>query len=168
MSEKKLPLDSSELIRFAKTAGTPFHIYDGDAIKANIRSMAEAFSWADGFINYFAVKALPNISILRLIAAEGFGADCSSLPELKLASEAGFSPDRIMFSSNDTADEEFLEAFRMGAIINLDDITHIDDVIRVCGRLPETISFRFNPGRERTGNAIIGNPVETLWKQNTE
>ena len=163
MSEKKLPLDSSELIRFAKTAGTPFHIYDGDAIKANIRSMAEAFSWADGFINYFAVKALPNISILRLIAAEGFGADCSSLPELKLASEAGFSPDRIMFSSNDTADEEFLEAFRMGAIINLDDITHIDDVIRVCGRLPETISFRFNPGRERTGNAIIGNPVEAKY-----
>ena len=92
MSEKRLPLDSSELIRFAKTVGTPFHIYDGDAIKANIRSMAEAFSWADGFINYFAVKALPNISILRLIAAEGFGADCSSLPELKLASEAGFSP----------------------------------------------------------------------------
>ena len=88
MSEKRLPLDSSELIRFAKTVGTPFHIYDGDAIKANIRSMAEAFSWADGFINYFAVKALPNISILRLIAAEGFGADCSSLPELKLASEA--------------------------------------------------------------------------------
>ena len=131
MSEKRLPLDSSELIRFAKTAGTPFHIYDGDAIKANIRSMAEAFSWADGFINYFAVKALPNISILRLIAAEGFGADCSSLPELKLASE--------------------------------DDITHIDDVIRVCGRLPETISFRFNPGRERTGNAIIGNPVEAKY-----
>ena len=163
MTEKRLPMASERLEALAESVGTPFHIYDGDGIRDNARNMIDAFSWSDGFINYFAVKALPNISILRLLVSEGFGADCSSLPELRLAAEAGFPPERIMFSSNDTADEEFLEAFRMGAIINLDDMTHIDDVIRVCGSLPETLSFRYNPGRERTGNAIIGNPVEAKY-----
>ena len=163
MTEKRLPMASERLEALAESVGTPFHIYDGDGIKDNARNMIDAFSWSDGFINYFAVKALPNISILRLLVSEGFGADCSSLPELRLAAEAGFPPERIMFSSNDTADEEFLEAFRMGAIINLDDMTHIDDVIRVCGSLPETLSFRYNPGRERTGNAIIGNPAEAKY-----
>ena len=163
MTEKRLPMASERLEALAESVGTPFHIYDGDGIKDNARNMIDAFSWSDGFINYFAVKALPNISILRLLVSEGFGADCSSLPELRLAAEAGFPPERIMFSSNDTADEEFLESFRMGAIINLDDMTHIDDVIRVCGSLPETLSFRYNPGRERTGNAIIGNPVEAKY-----
>ncbi len=163
MTEKKLPLDSNELKAFALKVGTPFHIYDGRAIRRNAEDMKAAFSWAEGFINYFAVKALPNIAILRLLASLGFGADCSSLPELFLAREAGFSPERTMFSSNDTPDEEFLEAYRIGAIINLDDETHISDVIRVCGSLPETISFRYNPGHERTGNAIIGNPVEAKY-----
>ena len=160
MTEKRLPMASERLEALAESVGTPFHIYDGDGIRDNARNMIDAFSWSDGFINYFAVKALPNISILRLLVSEGFGADCSSLPELRLAAEAGFPPERIMFSSNDTADEEFLEAFRMGAIINLDDMTHIDDVIRVCGSLPETLSFRYNPCRDWTGNAFIGNPVE--------
>ena len=163
MTEKRLPLSSSELKAFAEYVGTPFHIYDGPAIRKNAEDMKKAFSWADGFINYFAVKALPNVNILRLLASLGFGADCSSLPELKLAKEAGIPSERIMFSSNDTPDEEFMEAFRMGAIINLDDFSFIDDVIRVCGKLPETISFRYNPGKERTGNAIIGNPSEAKY-----
>ena len=163
MASKTLPMDSARLRELADRLGTPFHIYDGDAIRANARAMLKAFSWSEGFVNYFAVKALPNINILRLLKEEGFGADCSSLPELLLAKEAGFAPQKIMFSSNDTADEEFQEAFRMGAVINLDDITHIDDVIRTCGRLPKTLSFRYNPGRERTGNAIIGNPVEAKY-----
>lgn len=163
MTEKKLPLNENKLREFALCAGTPFHIYDGRAIRENAVSMMNAFSWSEGFINYFAVKALPNIAILRLLGEAGFGADCSSLPELKLAAAAGIPGERIMFSSNDTADEEFREAFQMGAIINLDDISHIDDVIRVCGSLPETLSFRYNPGPERTGNAIIGNPVEAKY-----
>ncbi len=163
MTTKTLPMESERLLALARTVGTPFHIYDGDGMKANAINMENAFSWSDGFINYFAVKALPNINILRLLSSIGFGADCSSLPELRLAREAGIPAERIMFSSNDTADEEFLEAYRMGAIINLDDITHIDDVLRVCGSLPKTISFRYNPGRERTGNAIIGNPVEAKY-----
>lgn len=163
MTEKKLPLADDSIRNLAEHLGTPFHIYDGRAIRANARAMRKAFSWSEGFINYFAVKALPNISILRLLAEEGFGADCSSLPELRLATEAGIPGKRIMFTSNDTPDEEFAEAFRLGAIINLDDISHIDDVIRVCGKLPETISFRYNPGPGRTGNAIIGNPVEAKY-----
>ncbi len=163
MSIKKLPLPSDELAAFAHRAGTPFHIYDGRAIRENAEAMKSAFSWAPGFVNYFAVKALPNINIIRLLGSLGFGADCSSLPELIIAQKAGIPADRIMFTSNDTPDEEFRAAYDMGAIINLDDITHIEDVERVCGALPETISFRFNPGRERTGNAIIGNPVEAKY-----
>ena len=163
MTEKKLPLASSTLIDFAKKNGTPFHIYDGIAIRKNAEDMLSAFSWSDGFINYFAVKALPNVNILRLLASAGFGADCSSLPELLLAKEAGLSGEKIMFTSNDTADEEFRAAYEMGAVLNLDDITHIDHVIRSCGKLPELISFRYNPGSERTGNAIIGNPVEAKY-----
>lgn len=163
MTEKNLPLSSQDLASLARKVGTPFHIYDGRAIKANANAFYDAFSWSEGFINYFAVKALPNINILRLLAKEGFGADCSSLPELRLAAMAGLKGNQIMFTSNDTPDEEFREAYRLGAVLNLDDITHIEAVKRACGCLPETISFRFNPGRERTGNAIIGNPVEAKY-----
>ena len=123
----------------------------------------KAFSWNDGFTNYFAVKALPNVNIVRMLGSLGFGADCSSLPELLLAKGAGLSGEKIMFTSNDTADEEFRAAYEIGAVLNLDDITHIDHVIRSCGKLPELISFRYNPGSERTGNAIIGNPVEAKY-----
>lgn len=163
MTEKNLPMASSDLIAFADKVGTPFNIYDGRAIAANAERMKSAFGWAPSFINYFAVKALPNISILRLLASHGFGADCSSLPELLLAKEAGLSGDRIMFSSNDTPDEEFRMAYDIGAVINLDDIKHIESVERACPAFPETISFRYNPGPDRTGNAIIGNPVEAKY-----
>ena len=163
MTEKNLLLEENELISLAKKVGTPFNIYDGDAIEKNAEDMKAAFSWAPEFTNFFAVKALPNINILKLLASHGFGADCSSLPELYMAREAGIPGERIMFTSNDTPDEEFQTAYEMGAILNLDDITHIASVERACGSLPSTISFRFNPGPERTGNAIIGNPVEAKY-----
>ena len=163
MTEKRLPLPSEELEALARKVGTPFHIYHGPWIRKNAEDMMRAFSWNQGFVNYFAVKALPNVNILRMLGSLGFGADCSSLPELRIAESAGIPASRIMFTSNDTPDDEFLEAYRMGAILNLDDISHIDDVVRVCGALPDTISFRFNPGPERTGNAIIGNPVEAKY-----
>ena len=114
MTEKNLPLSDNELMQLASRVGTPFHIYDGNAIRSNAREMLDAFSWSDGFINYFAVKALPNANILRILASEGFGADCSSLPELLLAEEAGIPGERIMFSSNDTPDDEFEKALEMG------------------------------------------------------
>lgn len=163
MTAKNLPLSSNKMLALAAKLPTPFHLYDGDAIERNAEEMKSAFSWAPEFVNFFAVKALPNVNILRLLAKHGFGADCSSLPELLMAEEAGISGNKIMFTSNDTPDEEFRKAFELGAILNLDDITHIEAVKRACGRLPETISFRFNPGPERTGNAIIGNPVEAKY-----
>lgn len=163
MTAKNLPLSSDKMLALAAKLPTPFHLYDGDAIERNAEEMKSAFSWAPEFVNFFAVKALPNVNILRLLAKHGFGADCSSLPELLMAEEAGISGNKIMFTSNDTPDEEFRKAFELGAILNLDDITHIEAVKRVCGRLPETLSFRFNPGPERTGNAIIGNPVEAKY-----
>ena len=163
MAPKTLPLHDDELERLAAAVGTPFHIYDGPAIERNAEDLISSFSWNEGFINYFAVKALPNVNIVRLLARHGFGADCSSLPELVIAHDAGIPGERIMVTSNDTPDEEFRAAYELGAILNLDDITHIEAVERACGKLPQTISFRFNPGPERTGNVIIGNPVEAKY-----
>ncbi len=162
MSEKKLPLNSSEFSSLLSKVQTPFYLYDGDEIRKNAEELYDAFSWARGFTNFFAVKALPNINILRFLASLGFGADCSSLPELLLAREAGIKPEKTVFTSNDTAHEEFKAALEMGVILNLDDITHIDRVLEA-GEFPKTICFRYNPGPERTGNAIIGNPVEAKY-----
>lgn len=163
MSNKIFPMTDKAIIDFAAKVGTPFHIYDESRIRNTVESIQKAFSWNDGFINYFAVKALPNVNIVRLLGSLGFGADCSSLPELVIAEQAGIPGERIMFTSNDTPDEEFRKAYELGAILNLDDITHIEAVERAIGTFPEVISFRFNPGPERTGNAIIGNPVEAKY-----
>ena len=163
MSDKIFPMTDKAIIDFAAKVGTPFHIYDESRIRNTVKSIQKAFSWNDGFINYFAVKALPNVNILRLLGSLGFGADCSSLPELIIAEQAGIPGERIMFTSNDTPDEEFRKAYELGAILNLDDITHIEAMERAIGTFPEVISFRFNPGPERTGNAIIGNPVEAKY-----
>ncbi len=109
------------------------------------------------------MKACPNPAILKLLAQEGFGADCSSLPELLLSKASGITGKKIMFTSNDTPPEEFKAAYEAGAIINLDDITHIEALEQAVGTLPDTICFRYNPGPDRTGNAIIGNPVEAKY-----
>ncbi|HAL18029.1 MAG TPA: diaminopimelate decarboxylase, partial [Spirochaetaceae bacterium] len=163
MADKKVSIDGEIIRKIAEREGTPFNIYDGDAILSFAKRFYKAFSWADGFTNYFAVKALPNINILRLLKSAGMGGDCSSLPELMLCETAGITGNRIMFSSNDTPLEEFRKAFELGAIINLDDIKHIESVLKACPSFPESISFRYNPGKDRTGNAIIGNPVEAKY-----
>ena len=126
MAEKKVPFTKAQLEEIIATYPTPFHIYDERAIRANARRLAAAFSWAPGFKEYFAVKATPNPSLLRILKEEGFGADCSSLAELYMSDMAGISGDAIMFSSNDTPAEDFKKARELGAIINLDDITHIE------------------------------------------
>lgn len=163
MSTKVFPLPESEINAFAAKVETPFHIYDEAAIENNVRRIQRAFAWNEGFINYFAVKALPNVNIVRMLGSLGFGADCSSLAELIIAEQAGITGERIMFTSNDTPDEEFRKAYELGAVLNLDDITHIEAVERAVGSFPEMVSFRYNPGAERTGNAIIGNPVESKY-----
>ncbi len=167
MNKKRLPLSDDEMKQIATRYPTPFHLYDERGIRENAQAFRKDFEWVDGFKNYFAVKACPNPSILKILREEGFGADCSSLPELLMAQEVGFKGEEIMFTSNDTPPEEFKAAYEMGAVINLDDITHIDALMEVAA-MPELISFRYNPGPDRTGNAIIGNPVEAKYGVTTE
>lgn len=163
MSEKKLPIGHGQMLELAFQLPTPFYLYDEKAMIEHARSFKRLFAWAPGFCNYYAVKACPNPTILKLLAQEGFGADCSSLPELLLAKACGITGKKIMFTSNDTPPEEFKAAYDLGAIINLDDITHIEALQQAVGTTPDTICFRYNPGPDRTGNAIIGNPVEAKY-----
>lgn len=168
MTEKKLPFDKKNIEKIVKKYPTPFHIYDEAAIVKNSSEFKDAFSWADGFREYFAVKALPNPSILKLMKSLGFGTDCSSLPELLLSEKAGIKGEWIMFTSNDTPAEEFREAHRLGAVINLDDITHIEFLEKVLGKLPELLCFRYNPGPLKGGNSIIGKPQEAKYGLTTD
>ncbi len=162
--KKTIPFTKSEIEKIIKDHPTPFHIYDEKAIVENARKLYKVFNWAPGFKNYFAVKATPNPSIIKIFKEEGMGVDCSSLPELILAERLGFRGEEIMFSSNDTAYNEFKKAFEMGAIINLDDITHIEVLEKHAG-IPDVICFRYNPGRLRKykGNFIIGNPEDAKY-----
>lgn len=163
MAEKKLPFSQEQLQEIIAQYPTPFHIYDEQAIRNNARRLIAAFSWAPQFKEYFAVKALPNPYILKVLREEGFGADCSSLPELILAERAQILEENIMFTSNDTPAEEYKKARELWAIINLDDISHINYLEKHTG-IPELISFRYNPGSLRAGgNSIIGNPEESKY-----
>jgi len=162
MSEKTLPFSEEQLARILEEYPTPFHIYDERAIRENAGALKEAFSWNTGFKEFFAVKAAPNPYLMSILKAEGFGADCSSLPELLLAETVGIRGREIMFSSNDTPAGEMQKAKELGAIINLDDISHIS-FLEDCAGLPELICFRYNPGPLREGNAIIGNPEEAKY-----
>ncbi|SDW94444.1 diaminopimelate decarboxylase [Lachnospiraceae bacterium KHCPX20] len=161
----KTPFTTKEkLEEIAAAYPTPFHIYDEKGIRENAAKVKEAFSWNKGFREYFAVKATPNPFILQILKEYGCGADCSSLTELQLSHACGFAGEEIMFSSNDTPDEEFVRANEMGAIINLDDITHIDDVKRLLGKLPETMSCRYNPGGVyEISNGIMDNPGDAKY-----
>lgn len=140
--------------------GTPFHIYDECGIRATGNRLKKAFARLDGFREYYAVKALPNPRILKIMLDMGFGLDCSSIAELVLSRQAGAGPDDIMFTSNNTSREEFLAAADSGGcILNLDDISLLPKV----PQLPELICFRYNPGASRTGNDIIGKPAEAKY-----
>jgi len=163
MSDKTLPFTREKLEEIAAEIPTPFHLYNEKAIRETARYMNKAFDWVPGgFKNYFAVKACPNPSIMQLLKEEGFGSDCSSLPELEMTDKVGICGEDIMFSSNDTPAEEYQRAKDLCAIINLDDITHIDYLEEHAG-IPDTICFRSNPGNRRTGNAIIGEPTEAKY-----
>ena len=163
MNTDDLPFTKDELERIVEKYPTPFHIYDEKAIRENAHAYYDAFSWVpNGFRNYFAVKALPNPYIMKMLKDEGMGADCSSLPELLLAEKAGILGENIMFTSNDTPLEEYVKAKELGAVINLDDYSHIDFLCKAAG-VPELISFRYNPGPLKEGNAIIGNPQEAKY-----
>ena len=142
---------------------TPFHLYDEAGIRRNARTLKQAFAWCEDFEEYFAIKALPNPAILRILKEEGCGVDCSSDTELMLADACGFSGRDIMFSANAMPYYEFDDARRLGAFVNLDDITHID-ILRQHGGIPETICCRYNPGGDfKIGNEIMGNPGDAKY-----
>jgi len=162
MASKELPCSSEQLKAIIKKYPTPFHLYDEKAILDNARRFKDAFAWNEGFKEYFAVKATPNPFLIKLLQAQGFGTDCSSLTELMLSEKCGITGEEIMFSSNDTPAVEYQKAADLGAIINLDDISHIDYLELHCG-IPEVISFRYNPGKLREGNFIIGQPEESKY-----
>ncbi len=163
MAQKTLPFSKEQLEEMVAEYGTPFHIYDEKAIRENARKLVAAFTWAPEYKEYFAVKATPNPYILNILREEGFGADCSSLAELILAEKVHILDENIMFTSNDTPADEYQKARELGAIINLDDITHIDYLEKHTG-IPEIISFRYNPGSLRAGgNDIIGKPEEAKY-----
>ena len=163
MSEKTFPLSAQELQTLTEKYETPFYLYDEKAIRENIRRFTKAFSIFPGFKEHFAVKACPNPYILKILRSEGCGADCSSLPELILAENAGIAGEDVMFTSNETPAKEYIYANLKGNIINLDDITHIPFLEKTLGFLPEIISFRYNPGPLKEGNAIIGKPEEAKY-----
>ena len=161
---KDLPFTWEKLESIVSRWPTPFHIYDEAAIIANARRLKAAFAWNKGFHEYFAVKAAPNPYLMELLRKEGFGSDCSSMAELVLAEAVGNVGEDVMFTSNDTPAPEFKKAAEMGAIINLDDITHLDFLEKALdGHLPDLLCCRWNPGPLKGGNAIIGKPEEAKY-----
>lgn len=163
MNEKKLPFTAEQLEEIIAQYPTPFHIYDAKGIVDNVRKFIKAFDWAPHFKEYFAVKATPNPYIMRLLQQEGVGADCSSMAELVLCEKVGITGDEIIFSSNDTPYEEYAKAMELGAVINLDDITHVA-YLEAHGPLPKRLCFRYNPGSlKEGGNDIIGLPEEAKY-----
>ncbi len=146
----------------ARQHPTPFYLYNEAGIRRAARRLNDAFAWNAGFQEFFAVKATPNPFLLKILRQEGLGADCSSLPELLLAGRAGLTGEKIMLTANNVPPEEFRQARQMGAIINLDDVGHLDFLERHAG-LPPLISFRYNPGPLKEGNAIIGRPQESKF-----
>ena len=164
---RRLPFDKAKLEEIAAKWPTPFHIYDAKAIRDNAKRLKKAFSWSKGFREYFAVKAAPNPYLMKLLKEFDFGSDCSSMAELELAAKVGNTGEAIMFTSNDTPEEEFRRAWELGAIINLDDITHWECVLKA---IPQPADFenrvfccRYNPGPLKGGNAIIGKPEEAKY-----
>ena len=167
--EKKPFLKLRQVQEITKTYPTPFHIYDEKAIRENARKVKKAFAWNPGYKEYFAVKATPNPRLIQILHEEGFGCDCSSLPELQLSDVCGVKEHDIMFSSNVTPAEDYKLASDLNTIINFDDITHLDFYDKVVGDWKETMSCRFNPGGDFVlNNSIMDTPQEAKYGMTRE
>ena len=167
--DKKPFVTLEQLREIERTYPTPFYLYDEKGIRENAARLKQAFSWNKGYKEYFAVKATPNPFLLNILKDMGCGTDCSSMTELMMSRACGFSGSDIMFSSNDTPPEEFAYAEKLGAIINLDDITHIQCLEETLGHIPETISCRFNPGGLfKISNDIMDNPGDSKYGMTAE
>ena len=167
---KKRPFVTLEKLKeIEEQFPTPFHLYDEKGIRENAKALKEAFAWNEGFKEFFAVKATPNPYLIQILQEYGCGCDCSSMTELMMAKALGCREGDIMFSSNDTPEEEFRYADEIGGIINLDDITHIEAVERAAGRIPKTISCRYNPGGVfKISNDIMDNPGDSKYGMTTD
>ena len=167
--EKKTFVTKEQLEEIVKEYPTPFHLYDEKGIRENMKALKDAFAWNPGYKEYFAVKANPNPFLIRILREYGCGCDCSSYTELLLSEAIGATGDQIMFSSNATPAEEYKLADRLGAIINLDDITHIEFLEETIGHIPKTISCRYNPGGIfKISNDIMDNPGDAKYGMTTE
>lgn len=162
MTTKQLPFSKQQLEKITDQYPTPFHIYDEKGIREYARKFNRTFSWNPGFKEYYAIKSAPNPYLMKIMREEGFGIDCSSFAELVIAEQLGMSGDEIMFTSNDTPAYEYQKAIDLGAIINLDDISHIEYLEKNVG-LPQLVCFRYNPGSLKDGNTIIGHPEEAKY-----
>ena len=162
MTNKKLPLTKEQVEEISREYPTPFYIYDEKGIRDNARRLNKAFAWNKGFKEYYAIKAAPNPYIIKILKEEGFGGDCSSYPEMVLCEKVGITGEDVIFTSNDTPAYEYAKANELGAIINLDDISHIKYLESNVG-LPELICCRYNPGSLKGGNVIIGKPEEAKY-----
>lgn len=167
---KKVPFVTKEKVEeIVKSYPTPFHLYDEAGIRANAQAVKEAFAWNKGFREYFAVKATPNPFLISILKEYDCGCDCSSMTELMMAKACGMDGAHIMFSSNETPLEEFAYANELGAIINLDDFTHIQCLEDTLGYIPETISCRYNPGGVfAMSNGIMDNPGDSKYGMTKE
>ena len=162
--EKTAFVSKEQIDEIKKTYPTPFHLYDEKGIRENCRAVQEAFSWNEGFREYYAVKACPNPFILNIFKDYGFGLDCASLSELALAKALNFPGESVMFSSNDTPAKEYRYAKEMGAVINFDDLTHLPFFEEEAGPFPETVSCRYNPGGVyEICNGIMDNPGDAKY-----
>ena len=159
---KQIPFSKKQIEKIIEKTPTPFHIYDEKGIREYARKFIRAFSWNPGFKEYYAIKSAPNPYLMKIMREEGFGIDCSSYAELVIAEKLGMSGEDIMFTSNDTPVYEYQKAIDLGAIINLDDISHIEYLEKNVG-LPEMVCFRYNPGSLKEGNTIIGHPEEAKY-----
>ena len=160
---KNLPFTKDQVETWVKVIPTPFYVYDEQGIADTAKDLQQAFAWNPGFREYFAVKATPTPAVLRLLESLGCGADCASIAEIELARCSGITGKRIMFSSNETSAAEYRSAYAAGAIINLDDLTQIENMEEALGCIPDTICVRYNPGQFGTSNAIIGHLYDSKF-----
>ena len=166
--KKTLPFSPEQVREWQSRCPTPFYIYDEAGIRGTVRKLYDAFSWNPGYREYFAVKALPTPAVLRILAEMDCGADCASVPEVLLAKGSGMTGQRIMFTSNETVPSEYQSAREAGAIINVDDLTQVENLDRACG-VPETVCCRYNPGKFKAfTNAIIGSAHESKFGMSRE
>ena len=171
---KKTFVSAAQLEQIAAQYPTPFHIYDEQGIRENARRLNAAFSWNPGFREYFAVKATPTPAIMKVLQEEGCGCDCSSLTELMMAERIGCVGEHIVFSSNETPAEDYRLAAKLGAVINLDDLTHVDFLERAIGYIPKKIGCRFNPGgtfslgETREGFQVMDKPGDAKYGMTEE